>query len=249
MNKRLNLHLLTLQILVNHNLDICIQIYGIWRICLLWICLQVILNTINYLNLAVQYSERNTKKYYITYLNLKADINPHTDISCIWTLFFIRFGGVCGQFCCRSMLDELLPWHPCGGWFLGGGGGSGMEGLVRSVDSYSGGQISRPGRFPEDVLRVPEGGEHLNSCSGKSTMVDTEGFIDSDKACLNSSIELELILFASRPPGWTSSFLFFGFLFFSRERVSRWRQIRAIMRMLRRSRSNPTEMVTMNAVA
>lgn len=109
--------------------------------------------------------------------------------------------------------------------------------------------MSGPLRFPADALRVPEGGEHLKSCRGRSTMVDTEGFIDSERACLNSSIELELMLFASGPPEWASSFLFFGFFFFSRDLFSLWRQILAMMRMLRKSRSRPTEIVTMNAVA
>lgn len=60
--------------------------------------------------------------------------------------------------------------------------------------------MSGPPRVPDEGLLVPEGGEHLKSCKGKSTMVDTEGFIDSDRACLNSSIELELMLLASGPP-------------------------------------------------
>lgn len=51
---------------------------------------------------------------------------------------------------------------------MGGGGGSGIDGLVAAVASggpvYSGGQL-------EPRLAAPDGGDDLNSCNGSSTIV------------------------------------------------------------------------------
>ena len=57
-------------------------------------------------------------------------IMHHTEISCICTRFFI-VPGVWGQPCWRRIPTLELIWLHCGGGnVLGGGGGSGMEGLV-----------------------------------------------------------------------------------------------------------------------
>lgn len=134
----------------------------------------------------------------------------HTDISCIWTRFFIVL-GVCGHPCWRRIPD----WLHSGGWAFGGGGGSGMEGLLTSGGlQYEGGQL--------EVRRAPDGGEDLNSWSGKSTMVldDVIQWLDMDStsACFASASPEPLeLLFTSA----NSSFSLFFFLF-SLEDRSRW---------------------------
>ena len=61
-------------------------------------------------------------------------IMHHTEISCICTRFFI-VPGVWGQPCWRRIPTLELIWlHDGGGNVLGGGGGSGMEGLDRRGD-------------------------------------------------------------------------------------------------------------------